>query len=456
MTTFFTLAALKKNGSLDDSFGKTGKQFSAFPDELGQLPGKIAIDAEKRLIFASTAVDSTTQRQTLFLARYLPNGHLDTTFGIKGFRKESVYPGSADTLSVQAIAVDHNNNIITAGYFVSGGITYPFLVKHHENGSPDGDFCHTLEEFHYEMPRAGYHDLALCSNGKIIVTGWQFSKDGVNWCLIKRFSPQGELDIALPGFNSLIQAVPSVTCNCYGTAIWVDSQQRVLVGIHAVETDGQHHSVLQRYRDSGDPDYSFKADPSSPWGGSVSLPMDYDSHTIKRLRIDAQGRILVGMELQDSGKTCASVLRLLKSGELDDSFNSHTAFTEPWPIEDFRDMQLTPNDGVTVGAQWFSKAKGNCFALRRYRADGKVDANFGDDGVAIIDVPYGLFWLVGWRLVWVKSKAYLDALYQDGERTIALGRAAKFRWILASGLSAIPFLNQQRPEDTGTSVYRPT
>jgi uncharacterized delta-60 repeat protein len=101
----FALARYRSDGSLDPSFGGDGKVTTDFgATNEGAEIGGIAIDSRGKIL-AAGHVDYETPA----IARYNPNGSLDSAFGTNG-RLKTYFGGGAED-----VAVDSTDRILTAG-----------------------------------------------------------------------------------------------------------------------------------------------------------------------------------------------------------------------------------------------------------------------------------------------------------------------------------------------------
>ncbi|MEV4705142.1 hypothetical protein [Actinoplanes sp. NPDC049316] len=126
----FALARLLPDGSLDPAFGQDGQVTTDFGehDELLAL----ARQPDGKLVAAGYTykfLDTTN----MALARYLPNGSLDTRFGQGGKVVMSLLP----TASASAVVVQPDGRIVVAGW--TGGADF-VLARFRRDGSLDRSF----------------------------------------------------------------------------------------------------------------------------------------------------------------------------------------------------------------------------------------------------------------------------------------------------------------------------
>lgn len=108
--TDFAVARLKKNGSPDKSFNRSGKRTIGF--NLGGHNEDRALtmlaQSNGRLILAGSAQLTDSDNYDFALIRITINGSIDPTFGSEGFRRIPIDSISDGRDQVQAIAVDPN------------------------------------------------------------------------------------------------------------------------------------------------------------------------------------------------------------------------------------------------------------------------------------------------------------------------------------------------------------
>jgi uncharacterized delta-60 repeat protein len=130
-TLDFVLARYNGDGSLDGGFGPGGKVVTTFePDSLDtgqaavlQPDGKIVVAGRTRKLGVSGS---------LGLARYLPDGRLDASFGGDGLVVTPVTP----TMVPAALALQPDGNLISAGWNGQTSV----VVRHNPDGTLDSSF----------------------------------------------------------------------------------------------------------------------------------------------------------------------------------------------------------------------------------------------------------------------------------------------------------------------------
>ncbi len=133
----FAVSRYNPNGSLDTSFdgdGKVTTDFLGFPD----YAEAIVIQPDGKIVVAGIA-STSFQSNRFALARYNPNGSLDTTFGTGG-KLTTGFTGADDSAAFD-IALQPDGKIVVVGSVSNnsggGGAA---LARYNDNGSLDTSF----------------------------------------------------------------------------------------------------------------------------------------------------------------------------------------------------------------------------------------------------------------------------------------------------------------------------
>lgn len=140
----FAVVRLNTNGTLDTAFGDQGISRYAFAGNNGGI-NNVAIQTvgtEERIIAAGYKQAGAADFATI---RLLPNGQLDTGFGVQGVRVTGLTGTFGDNQRGLAIQhIDGQNKIVVSGYSLMNlGTSQRFdfvVVRYNEDGSPDASF----------------------------------------------------------------------------------------------------------------------------------------------------------------------------------------------------------------------------------------------------------------------------------------------------------------------------
>ena len=194
----FTIIRLRPDGELDSEFGDSGVKYVNFP---GGASYDIAYDLsiqpnEGKIVVAGSA----SNQQFLGLARLNANGSLDTTFDQDGIATAD-FGGNLE--GARGIAIDSDGKIIVAGYTNAGKGNGDFaLARFNADGSldtsfgPNGNGKLTTDWFS-EKKGDTANSIAIQANGKILVAGKTYSKNGDPFegaFAVARYESTGHLD----------------------------------------------------------------------------------------------------------------------------------------------------------------------------------------------------------------------------------------------------------------------
>ncbi|MFD9306259.1 calcium-binding protein [Streptomyces sp. NPDC060048] len=191
----FALVRLDTEGDLDPGLGGDGAVVAGFtpgsPQDAGGIARGLALQPDGKIVsvgyVGNTAFD-------IGLARYLPNGSLDTTFSGDGM----VTADFGGTEFGNAVAVQPDGRILVAG---SGGAGFA-LLRYNADGSPDAGFG-TGGRASVAFPGDGgtAYAMALQQNGKIVLAGRANDPNSseANDFGLARFHPNGTVDTGFGG-----------------------------------------------------------------------------------------------------------------------------------------------------------------------------------------------------------------------------------------------------------------
>jgi serralysin len=131
----FALARYNLDGSLDSSFGGDGKVITHFAEGSSDVASAVAIQTDGQIVAAGRSQEAGQVR--FALARYNPNGALDSSFGADGNgRVTTQFPGSA---LASALAIQDDGKIVAAGASQVSHRRFA-LARYDSNGTLDPSF----------------------------------------------------------------------------------------------------------------------------------------------------------------------------------------------------------------------------------------------------------------------------------------------------------------------------
>ncbi len=321
--TDFAVARYDANGHLDNGFGTGGEVLTAFsPTVPGHPPDQasgVVIQNDGKIVVVGTAygfqevptvngVSLNLQIQTsqIALARYNPNGHLDTSFGSNGLVLTSM-PNAVDSTAA-GVALTSDGKIVVSGT-ANGRFV---LVKYTTHGMLDSTFgtggtvtAHLPGTF--SDSAAG---LVITPQGQIVVAGTSTWPDGHQRFVLARYTAGGTLDNQ---FGTKGVVVTGIGSSASAHAVALQPDGKMLVVGSTLGSPMGLHMVLARYL--GDPSAQAKAGPgiegmamlqgvspasrpgvanSKPLAGAIILVESaYDGTEIARVVADQEGRFHV-------------------------------------------------------------------------------------------------------------------------------------------------------------------
>ena len=308
----FAVARYTTTGSLDTSFGGTGKVIVDFAAR-GDYGGSIAIQADGKIVLGGSVSTSLSPRPGI--ARLNPNGSLDTIFGGTGKVIGEVGSG------IESVAVQSDGKIVATGG-ASGSL---LLMRVNPNGSLDTTFGGTGSVI---TPGGHGSGVAVQSDGKIIVA----SQTGFT---VARYLSNGTLDTTFGGTGT----VTSIAAR--GVVLQGDGKI-VVAGGEPVSA-----FAAARYNTNGTLDTSFGG--SGVVTTSFTLPATGNS-----VALQSDGRIVVAGVLGDGAITSNgnyALVRYNSNGSLDTSFGSAGRLvTDVTGFSDSAEGVKVQSDGKIVAA----------------------------------------------------------------------------------------------------------
>jgi uncharacterized delta-60 repeat protein len=197
------LACFKANGSLDTSFNGTGKAKTDFGGD-GDAEGQgVTVQTDGKVVVAGNATVAGIQQ--FALARYNVDGTLDTSFGGTGRVLTAVgISGSNGT----GVALQKDGKIVVAGYAVkNSGRGYDFAcLRYNSDGNLDQGFGDHGKVT--TAVGDGKANSIAVQDDKIIVAGSAYAGDTSEFAVV-RYQASGKLDTSFNTAGSVLTAVGS-------------------------------------------------------------------------------------------------------------------------------------------------------------------------------------------------------------------------------------------------------
>jgi uncharacterized delta-60 repeat protein len=363
------------NGTLDPTFSGDGNQTIA---NIVTAGGVAIQDDGKIVVVGGTSGEG--QSHDFAVARYNPNGSLDTSFSGDG--KQTTDLGGAD--AAQAVALQDDGKIVAAGASGAGGQFA--LVRYNTNGSLDTSFSGDGKELN-AFGFGGARGVALQSDGKIVVVGGTSGQIQARDFALVRYNTNGSLDTSFSGDGRQRTDIEDVDA---ATAVAVQGDGKIVAAGYADVLSVDHPDVaisgdfaVARYNTNGSLDTSFSGDGKQ---ATDFFGTHFDSAAGVALQGD--GKIVAVGEADHGGGEDVGLARYSLDGSLDTTFSGDGKQTTFFGgIGEHANAVAIQDDGkiVAVGHSGPGATNGQGppgdFGLARYNPDGSLDTSFSGDGM---------------------------------------------------------------------------
>jgi uncharacterized delta-60 repeat protein len=191
---YLAVARYKTDGTLDPSFGNGGEMTTDFGG--AAIAKAVAIDAQGRIIAAGYETASESEIGDFAVARYLPDGTPDPSFG-SGGKVTTHMSWSAYAFSV---VIDSHNRIVAGGLAQRRRHSDRFgLARYKPDGSLDTSFGIGGRVRTTMGHSDGARAVAMDSHGRIVAVG-----DDYFAFALARYEPDGNLDNSFSGDGRLM------------------------------------------------------------------------------------------------------------------------------------------------------------------------------------------------------------------------------------------------------------
>ena len=319
----FTLTRYEIDGTLDNSFGNKGTAITSISYDSRYDKSEVVVLPNGKILFTGTTSSN------FLLAQYNSDGTVDNNFGDAGVAITDI-GGTND--KGNGIAVQEDGKIIVVGYTNNGSNNYYdfVLTRHNSDGSIDTSFGNSgkvVSAIGDSSDQA--YDVAIQSDGKIVVTGKVHDWDGTDYGLV-RYNSDGTLD---SNFGNSGKARISFdtggisSSSTYARNLGIQSDGKIVIA----GTKYEDNFALARYNSDGTLDTSFGDE------GKVSTDLSVADISFAEMIIQPDDKIIVVANAR---------------------------------LYNYSAPQYNDNDWV----------------LLRYNSDGSLDKTFGDDGKIITPI----------------------------------------------------------------------
>jgi uncharacterized delta-60 repeat protein len=291
----FAVARFGRGGVPDAGFSGDGKVFVDFGTRF-QGANALAIGPGGKILVGGFSSNGSTGRWAM--ARFLPDGKLDTGFGGDG----KVFTNmSATDEQIEDLVVSPGGAITAAGY-AEVSLTPRFAVARYGSGGRlDRHFGNSGKNL-IDVTRGSdiAYGIAQRSDGGFILVGYASHAGGNDWGIVA-LGPQGHLDASFGDRGRVITAFGPAFEYAYGVAIQPNG--RIVVVGRATRANADFCVI--RYKPGGSIDLSF--------GGEGKAFTDYfgEEDTARGVALQTNGKIVVVGEAERNGVRRIALARYL-------------------------------------------------------------------------------------------------------------------------------------------------
>ena len=311
----FTLARYKANGSLDPTFSGDGRLITDFGGD--DKAYDVAVQQDGKIIAVGDTCSPVKDLCDLGMARYNPNGTLDTTFSKDGIVRTDI--GEFDN-GARGIALQPDGKIVVIG-FSWDEVTFHFVFyrytstgrldptfSNNGDGTASGNFGATRQDFGT--------DVVIQPDGRIIGVGSSHDfASGARDFALARLTSNGILD---PTFGQGGLRLTNFGGEDSATAVALQPDGKIVVVGERLTTDPSSTLfAIARYTASGRLDITFNRTGKKLFGfGSGNRSSAND------VIVEPNGKIVVMGDTENPNADKIALARLKPNGSFDNTFGA--------------------------------------------------------------------------------------------------------------------------------------
>lgn len=394
----FALSLFGQNEWLDHDFHEDGIVTTDF-DDGGDIVYDLSVQDDGKIV--AVGLSTYNQTEQFAIARYHPDGELDTSFADNG-RLKLFLGGAGHAYSVK---IQDDGKMVIAGSARNG----PFnglevaILRLTIAGEPDPSFGNNgivYSDFSNRDDVAT--SLVIQEDGKILITGYSYGNNE-NKLIMARYNTDGSPDITFHSTGSfeLVPNNPNDFSWGFSTVLQKDGKSLV------TGTIGRMPNVdfmILRLNADGSLDVSFGQ------GGVATYDYGFSEDVGYALALDTFERIIVTGYTKKNDNFDMAVLRCLHDGQPDPTFGNDgkIQLDVDGRLEIAHDVNVLKNGKLLLA--------GNIdlhFGVVKLTENGEADISFGEDGYVVSPISQNNEWA-------------LCSIMQDDGKLITGGYAAYF------------------------------
>ncbi|HEY7056794.1 MAG TPA: Calx-beta domain-containing protein [Vicinamibacterales bacterium] len=356
-------------GSLDATFGDGGKVTDGLPGGATAM----ALQADGKIVLLGG----------LKLARYNPDGRIDAGFGTAGTATILFNGGLLD--AADDVAIQPDGRIVVVGITRVGTQDDFALARFNQDGTPDASFGingTVSTDFAGSTDRAWA--VVVDADGRIVVAGHAATPSptgGDNDFAVARYTNAGTLDPTFGTGGKVMTNIAGRTDLAFAARL--QSDEKIVVTGRVADGGGDTPDVgLVRYNVDGTLDTAFGTN------GIVRVDLTTTGNwdEASDLALQADGRIVVSVQILVGSSFVFGVARFNGDGRLDPSFGTGGLTTVTFSsLNDFARGIAVQEDGKILVAGQSANLMNPDVAMARLTTAGGLDPAFGSGGKVAVD-----------------------------------------------------------------------
>ncbi len=383
--TLSTYTGILAPGNLDTTFGFGGKVITNIGGS--DTAYGVAIQADGKIVVVG---ETYNNNGNFAVARYNPDGSLDSSFGNSG---KAIADFANQTDRAYSVAIQSDGKILTNGITYNGNQTDAALIRYNSNGSLDTTFGNGGKVVtNFEGKNEWITTIAVQPDGKIVVGGYVSPNDGSistspnNDFALIRYNSDGSLDSTFGNGGSVITSMSNG--QEFIASILIQPDGKVVVTGGAMNINGNNNFILARYNSNGSIDTNFGSN------GKVITDFPGTEDFGNSVGLQSDGKIVVAGSTGNIGVNGDFALaRYNSDGTLDANFgNGGKVVTDIGNSNDAaQSLAILQNGKIVVSGFAQNGSDRRDFALAVYNSNGSLDTSFGDNGKVITPVGSSYF-----------------------------------------------------------------
>ncbi|WP_294819573.1 T9SS type A sorting domain-containing protein [uncultured Flavobacterium sp.] len=379
-------------GNLDTTFDGDGKVLTSFGTGTYSSPAYITIHADGKILVLGSTGATTGLANNLMIAKYNPNGSLDTTFDGDGLAT-NLFDANDPSYNITSILEQQDGKfLVTTSADPHGSYDIPddlVIRRYNSNGTTDTSFGTNGKiamAFHPGFNIA--KNIALQPDAKIIVVGYsRLSAAERNDSNLARYQSNGALDMAF-GNDGIVTPKFDATNDESSILLIQPDNKLISIGTKRNATENGYlfkNIALARHNSDGSLDSSFGNE-----GKVVPIFVQNNINKISQAVLQPDGKIVISNTYYNlytgDGLYHFELIRYTANGTIDMAFGTDgkvTIDTEP------STMLVQPDGKIIILYVSHDSQNNATLFLKRYNTNGTTDSSFGNNGLTGIA---GTFW----------------------------------------------------------------